>query len=410
MVAGDGGGLLAGRQGGGSLQPRAVEDNRLACGWAGESRRVWPEVEVAGGTGATIEPGRWRGGEQRQRRQRQRQWLRGREPLEAKVAGGAGASRGDNGAGKKTKKLARGLFSLRNPVRSGWLVRLPKQQSSSSAKHSTHYLMSRLLLGHHPRLARLSGCIFHSLPDVYGLCGSRRTGAMTCPLTRRAQRWVYCFPLLLIPRWHVCLGADMYVALCVQLHRDRKPRKRWRQKIKYNDYDPMDKRWSHDTKYKGVPGYIATSLLNEMSFVEGWESKLFISKGCMKQSVWRENLDNNGKKSALLKSHEPVEAIKMIEKALSKNEIIADGMHILVGQRKLMIYILSSTKLPESVNFYNIYGTDYDTPHIIWFRVPEALSHVFTFRKNMYVDCEGSVPVESAKVDGLNAGKTWGCC
>jgi hypothetical protein len=27
--------------------------------------------------------------------------------------------------------------------------------------------------------------------------------------------------------------------------------------------------------------------------------------------------------------------------------------------------ILSSTKLPESVKFYNIYGIDYDTPHTV---------------------------------------------
>ena len=37
--------------------------------------------------------------------------------------------------------------------------------------------------------------------------------------------------------------------------------------------------------------------------------------------IWRENLDNNGKKSALLESYEPAEAIEMIEKALSNNEV-----------------------------------------------------------------------------------------
>lgn len=37
--------------------------------------------------------------------------------------------------------------------------------------------------------------------------------------------------------------------------------------------------------------------------------------------IWRENLDNDGKKSALLESYEPAEAIKMIEEALSKNEV-----------------------------------------------------------------------------------------
>jgi len=29
--------------------------------------------------------------------------------------------------------------------------------------------------------------------------------------------------------------------------------------------------------------------------------------------------------------------------------------------------LLSSTKLPESVKFYNIYGIDYDIPHTVWY-------------------------------------------
>lgn len=33
-------------------------------------------------------------------------------------------------------------------------------------------------------------------------------------------------------------------------------------------------------------------------------------------------MDSNGEKSALLESYEPAEAIKMIEKALSSNEVI----------------------------------------------------------------------------------------
>ena len=37
--------------------------------------------------------------------------------------------------------------------------------------------------------------------------------------------------------------------------------------------------------------------------------------------IWRENLDDNGKKNALLESYEPADAIKMIEKALSKHEV-----------------------------------------------------------------------------------------
>jgi hypothetical protein len=132
----------------------------------------------------------------------------------------------------------------------------------------------------------------------------------------------------------------------------------------------------------GAPGYINSGLLNGMSFVEGWQSNFFISKWTMQQlvciiaspflsstadvhvvtmilpfekeltvgflfqliecpsiyellasstfqweetpllQIWRERLDDNGKKSALLESYGPAEAIKMIAKALSEHEVI----------------------------------------------------------------------------------------
>jgi hypothetical protein len=99
-----------------------------------------------------------------------------------------------------------------------------------------------------------------------------------------------------------------------------------------------------------------------MSFVEGWESKFFISKWCMQQlllecpsiyellanpnfqwkdtpllQIWRENLDNDGKKSALLESYEPAEAIKMIEKALSNNEVSHSHSNYGITQLTLML-------------------------------------------------------------------------
>nr|CAB3488258.1 unnamed protein product [Digitaria exilis] len=190
----------------------------------------------------------------------------------------------------------------------------------------------------------------------------------------------------------------------------------------------------------GAPGYITTSLLNGMSFVEGWESKFFISKWCMQQlllecpsiyellanpnfqwkdipllQIWRENLDSNGEKSALLESYEPAEAIKMIEKALSSNEIIADGVHIAVPLNLDILTwakethdILSSAKLPESVEFYNIYGTDYDTPHTVCYGsklhpVSNLSNLLYAQGDYVYVDGDGSVPTESAKADGFNA-------
>ena len=40
--------------------------------------------------------------------------------------------------------------------------------------------------------------------------------------------------------------------------------------------------------------------------------------------------------------------------------------------------LLSSTKLPESVKFYNIYGIDYDTPHTVWYILTWMDSSDFT--------------------------------
>ena len=138
--------------------------------------------------------------------------------------------------------------------------------------------------------------------------------------------------------------------------------------------------WQRDCYFMtGAPGYINSGLLNGMSFVEGWQSNFFISKWTMQQlvcfiacpsisiyvhvvtmilsfekelkvgfpfqliecpsiyellanstfnwedtpllQIWRESLDDNGKKSALLESYGPAEAINMIAKALSKHEV-----------------------------------------------------------------------------------------
>ncbi|KAM0922820.1 hypothetical protein ACQ4PT_005934 [Festuca glaucescens] len=149
--------------------------------------------------------------------------------------------------------------------------------------------------------------------------------------------------------------------------------------------------------FQGAPGYINSGLLNGMSFVEGWQSNFFISKWTMQQlliecpsiyellasstyqweetpllQIWRERLDDNGKKSALLESYEPAESIKMIAKALSEHEIISDGNHIplplnedILRWAKETQDILCQAKLPKSVKFYNIYGIDYDTAHTV---------------------------------------------
>lgn len=192
--------------------------------------------------------------------------------------------------------------------------------------------------------------------------------------------------------------------------------------------------------FQGAPGYITTSLLNGMSFVEGWESRFFISKWSMQQlllecpsiyellanstfqwedtpylQIWRQKLDTNGKKSAMLESYEPDEAIKMIREALSKHEIISDGMHIplpldmdILRWAKETQDVLCNAKLPKSVKFYNIYGTDYDTAHTVRYGsehhpISNLSDLLYTQGNYICVDGDGSVPVESAKADGLDA-------
>uniref|UniRef100_A0A0E0DIC4 Lecithin-cholesterol acyltransferase-like 4 n=1 Tax=Oryza meridionalis TaxID=40149 RepID=A0A0E0DIC4_9ORYZ len=131
--------------------------------------------------------------------------------------------------------------------------------------------------------------------------------------------------------------------------------------------------------FQGAPGYITTSLLNGMSFVEGWESRFFISKWSMQQLI------------------------------------ISDGMHIplpldmdILRWAKETQDVLCNAKLPESVKFYNIYGTDYDTAHTVRYGsehhpISNLSDLLYTQGNYICVDGDGSVPVESAKADGLDA-------
>ncbi|GJN01763.1 hypothetical protein PR202_ga19056 [Eleusine coracana subsp. coracana] len=150
-------------------------------------------------------------------------------------------------------------------------------------------------------------------------------------------------------------------------------------------------------------------------YVKSWIAIAAPFQGNNKIFIWREKLDDNGKKNALLESYEPAEAIQMIEEALSKHEIISNGMHIplplnedILKWAKETHDIICKTKLPESVKFYNIYGIDYDTPHTVCYGSEHHpisnISHLLHAQgKYVYVDGDGSVPTESAKADGLNA-------
>ncbi|KAH7569555.1 hypothetical protein JRO89_XS06G0185200 [Xanthoceras sorbifolium] len=140
--------------------------------------------------------------------------------------------------------------------------------------------------------------------------------------------------------------------------------------------------------FQGAPGYIMSTLLNGMSFVEGWEQNFFISKWSMHQLV---NYDGVTMPLPL-----NMEILKWADET-----------------RK----ILSRAKVPSSVKFYNIYGINLETPHSVCYgseNTPVTVLEELPFIQVLPVDADtsptyvcvdgdGTVPAESAKADGLNA-------
>ncbi|KAJ6823771.1 lecithin-cholesterol acyltransferase-like 4 [Iris pallida] len=194
------------------------------------------------------------------------------------------------------------------------------------------------------------------------------------------------------------------------------------------------------TPFQGAPGYITAALLNGCSFVEGWEQNFFISKWSMQQlliecpsiyelmaspifswennpllQIWRGKHDDSSKLSTLLESYNLTEMLPLMKEALSSNMVEVDGkkihlplnLEILKWANKTR-EILSRAMVPATVKFYNIYGTHNDTPHSVCYgteRTPIAdLKQLLSAQpKYLYVNGDGTVPVESAKADGLEA-------
>ncbi|KAG9438925.1 hypothetical protein H6P81_019090 [Aristolochia fimbriata] len=192
--------------------------------------------------------------------------------------------------------------------------------------------------------------------------------------------------------------------------------------------------------FRGAPGYITSSLLNGMSFVDGWEQNFFVSKWSMHQlliecpsvyelmgcpdydwhtvpllQLWRERHDSSDDTSIILESYEPSEAIPLMAEALSNNKVNYDGVElpsplnidILKWARETQ-KILSTAEVPPSVKFYNIYGTNNGTAHSVCYgseQIPISdVQQILLFQpRYICVDGDGTVPVESARADGLNA-------
>ncbi|XP_010536543.1 PREDICTED: lecithin-cholesterol acyltransferase-like 4 [Tarenaya hassleriana] len=192
--------------------------------------------------------------------------------------------------------------------------------------------------------------------------------------------------------------------------------------------------------FRGAPGYITSALLNGMSFVNGWEQNFFISKWSMHQlliecpsiyelmccpgfewqlppvlELWREKQSNGETSDVVLESYCTLESVNVFKEALASNAAMYDGEAIpLPFNRAIMTWahethrILSSAKLPPQVKFYNIYGTNLDTPHSVCYgneKMPvKDLTKLRYFQPTyICVDGDGTVPVESAMADGLKA-------
>ncbi|KAK9292629.1 hypothetical protein L1049_020604 [Liquidambar formosana] len=190
--------------------------------------------------------------------------------------------------------------------------------------------------------------------------------------------------------------------------------------------------------FQGAPGCINDSLLTGLQFVEGFESYFFVSRWTMHQllvecpsiyemlpnpdfkwknqpqiQVWRKQ--SKEEDSVELESRGPIESITLFEEALRNNELNYDGTTIALpfnfsilkwatGTRQ----ILNNAQLPNGVDFYNIFGTSFDTPFDVRYGSEtspiEDLSEIcHSMPQYSYVDGDETVPAESAKADGFEA-------
>ncbi|KAI8556025.1 hypothetical protein RHMOL_Rhmol05G0220800 [Rhododendron molle] len=189
--------------------------------------------------------------------------------------------------------------------------------------------------------------------------------------------------------------------------------------------------------FQGAPGCINDSLLTGLQFVEGFESFFFVSRWTMHQlliecpsvyemlpnpefhwkkqpeiQVWQKQT-KDGDIFVNLESYGPMENVALFEEALRHNELTYDGKKVALPFNLSILkwatgtrQILNKAQLPTGISFYNIFGTSCDTPFDVCYgsetSAIEDLSEVCqTMPQYSYVDGDGTVPAESAKVLSL---------
>ncbi|KAJ1290385.1 hypothetical protein BS78_02G239000 [Paspalum vaginatum] len=190
--------------------------------------------------------------------------------------------------------------------------------------------------------------------------------------------------------------------------------------------------------FQGAPGCINDSLLTGLQFVYGFESFFFVSRWSMHQllvecpsiyemlpnpefkwkekpiiQVWRKNPEGDG--IVELVQYEETDCVSLFQEALRNNELTYDGKNIALPFNMSILkwatktrQILDNAELPDTVSFYSIYGTSYDTPYDVCYGSEsspiEDLSEVcHTVPAYTYVDGDCTVPAESAMADGFAA-------
>lgn len=192
--------------------------------------------------------------------------------------------------------------------------------------------------------------------------------------------------------------------------------------------------------FQGAPGCINDALLTGLQFIEGFESYFFVGRWNMHQlviecpsiyemlpnpgfewkeipkiQVWRKASTDEEESSVKLESYGPLESHIVFEEALRHNELEYNGKKVALpfnysilkwaaGTREL----INKAKLPKGVEFYNIYGTSFDTPFDVCYGSETSpindLSEIcHTLPEYSYVDGDETVPAESAQADGFDA-------
>ncbi|KAL5975734.1 hypothetical protein ACLOJK_020060 [Asimina triloba] len=151
------------------------------------------------------------------------------------------------------------------------------------------------------------------------------------------------------------------------------------------------------------------------SIYELMGSSTFNWKTAPQLQIWTERNGGDGELFAMLESYERDEIPSIMKEALAINKVKYDGVDLpLPFNTNISKWahetqrLLSSARLPSTVKFYNIYGTHNATPHSVCYGTEDApvtdlVQLPLLQAKYVYVDGDGTVPLESAQADGLDA-------